>query len=170
MSPEISERVRWAVGLLDVQPSDHVLEVGAGTGASASIICAQLGSGRLDSLDRSVAATRRIAEPNQHHQVAGRLRVLSGSLADFVAPQPYDKFLCVNVNAFWTSPATAEVHVLLRSIAPGGCLVIAYGGDAPTGKQDRIAAAVTEALSSAGFAAVRVMTGSAAFAVVARRL
>lgn len=166
LPPAIPDRVRWAVDLLEVQPWDRVLEVGGGTGASASLICSLLTDGRLTSLDRSPAAAQRIQRPNQHHVDAGRLEVRQGSLAGFVANSPFDKVLCINVNVFWTTPAKAETLALRRSVTSQGRVVVGYGG-APSAQHDRIARSVTDVLASAGFASVEVRTGEPAFAVVA---
>ena len=49
----IPARIRWAVEFMDVQPTDHVLEIGCGPGAGAEAICSKLESGKLFAIDRS---------------------------------------------------------------------------------------------------------------------
>ena len=35
----IPARIRWAVDFMDVQPNDHILEIGCGPGAAAELMC-----------------------------------------------------------------------------------------------------------------------------------
>ena len=51
----IPPRIRWAVDLMDVQPSDHVLEIGCGPGYGAEMICERLTDDpRIDASDVTV--------------------------------------------------------------------------------------------------------------------
>jgi ubiquinone/menaquinone biosynthesis C-methylase UbiE len=50
---KIPERVVWAVDVLDVQPDDHILEIGCGHGLAVTLICERLHNGQLTALDRS---------------------------------------------------------------------------------------------------------------------
>ena len=54
----IPARLRWAVDFIDVQPQDHILEIGCGSGQAADLICRRLeGRGKLFAIDRSEAVS-----------------------------------------------------------------------------------------------------------------
>ena len=56
----IPARLRWAVDFIDVQPQDHILEIGCGSGQAADLICRRLeGRGKLFAIDRSEAGVDR---------------------------------------------------------------------------------------------------------------
>jgi hypothetical protein len=60
----------------------------------------------------------------------------------------------MNVDLFWTGPATAEWHPIDELLAPGGGLFLFYGygpGD-PTGSKD-IAGPLSEAMKHHGYEA-----------------
>jgi len=161
------ERVRWAVERLDVQPSDEILEIGCGPGQAAWLVCEHLRDGHLTAIDRSAVAIERASRRNAEHVAAGRVRFLRVALADLDAdPARYDKAFAVNVNAFWTGPARAELEVLDRVIRPGGAVHLVY--EAPPGGQERdVAGAVDEALARHGFA-VEVARGAGVLCITGR--
>jgi ubiquinone/menaquinone biosynthesis C-methylase UbiE len=117
---EIPERYRWAVGLLNVRPNDHVLEIGCGRGQMIGLICERLVSGRVTAIDRSgkmVDAARRSSEL---HIASGKAEVLHQELLDARLPSAsFDKIFLFNINAFWMDPV-AELAEVRRLLKPGG--------------------------------------------------
>ncbi|MFA6300577.1 MAG: class I SAM-dependent methyltransferase, partial [Nocardioides sp.] len=77
----IPTRIRWAVDFMDVQPSDHVLEIGCGPGAAAELICGRLVSGKLFAIDRSESGVDRTKRRNAEYIESGRLTVRQIDLA-----------------------------------------------------------------------------------------
>ena len=122
MAKDASERLRAAVDLLGVPPSDRVLEVGCGHGVAVSLVCERLEDGHITAIDRSPkmieAATRR----NGEHRRSGRaaLEAVTLEKADF-GGQRFDKVFAVNVAAFWKQPAGTLPRVR-ELLAPGGTL------------------------------------------------
>ena len=82
----IPPRIRWAVDLMDVQPADHVLEIGCGPGAGAELICSRLETGKLFAIDRSESGVDRTRRRNQKYVDAGRLTVRQIDLATLRVP------------------------------------------------------------------------------------
>lgn len=124
----VPDRVQWAVDRLELTPDGRVLEVGGGPGAAAELVCARLPRGFLLGLDRSAVAVARSAERNRTHLETGRLELRQGALADLeVADGSFDLAFCVDVNVFWTGPATVELDRLHRALRPGGRLHVMYG-------------------------------------------
>ena len=65
------ERSLWAVGLLDVQPGERVLELGFGPGVAIGELARQAGGGLVAGVDHSELMVRQ-ARPAQRHRGAGR--------------------------------------------------------------------------------------------------
>jgi SAM-dependent methyltransferase len=143
----VPDRISWAVELLDVQPADRILEVGCGTGLAAGLVCDLLVEGRLTAIDRSATAVERARRRLGH-----RADVRQTDLAGFRAPPgSFDKAFAVNVNAFWTGPAEAELAVLRSVLRPGGVVRLVYEGPPSGGGRD-VAPTVAAALGRAGCA------------------
>jgi SAM-dependent methyltransferase len=101
----VPERVRWAVGLLDVGPSDHLLEIGCGPGHAIALICPQLSDGSITAIDRSPTMIERARARNAACLAAGRAHIEQQDLMEAALERRFTKVFAVNVNAFWTAPA-----------------------------------------------------------------
>lgn len=122
----IPPRIRWAVDLMDVQPTDHVLEIGCGPGAGAELICARLaGKGKMMAIDRAESGVDRTRRRNHQHVEAGRLTVRQIDLATLRVPvKRLTKVFAFNVNLFWVRECRAEVALLHERIVPGGAIFL----------------------------------------------
>lgn len=147
----IPARIRWAVDFMDVQPSDHVLEIGCGPGAGAEAICARLDSGKLFAIDRSESGVDRTKRRNQKHVDAGRLTVRQIDLATLRVPvKRLHKVFAFNVNLFWVRSCTDEVALLHERVLPGGTVFLFYEIRFPDQVPEIIAKA-SASLSEGGF-------------------
>lgn len=101
----IPDRIRWAVEMLEISPSDEILEIGCGPGGAVSLVCDRLGDGHITAIDRSATAVRRTSERNAEHIASGTAIVEHADLIDLAAEERrFDKIFAVNVNVFWVHP------------------------------------------------------------------
>ena len=147
----VPPRIRWAVEVLDVQPSDQVLEIGCGAGAAAEVICGKLVKGKLMAIDRSESGVDRTKRRNATFLEAGRLTVRQIDLATLRVPiKRLDKVFAFNVNLFWVRACADEVALLHERVSPGGGVYLFYEAT----HRDRVPQIVegaSSALTAGGF-------------------
>jgi SAM-dependent methyltransferase len=154
-------RNAWVVSLMDVQPTDRVLEIGFGPGVAARELGRLATKGHVYGVDHSAVMVRQARRRNSPAVRKGRVDLRLGSveaLPDFEGP--LDRILAVNSMGFWPDPAArlAELRSRLRS---GGVIAIASQPRCPGATHETSAQAGREieaALRSAGFSRTRVET------------
>jgi SAM-dependent methyltransferase len=147
-------RNRWVASLLDVQPSDRILEVGFGPGIAVAALSALAPDGVVFGVDHSEVMVRVARRRNTAAVRAGRvdLRLATAdALPDFGAP--LDKVVAVNSIGFWPEPVERlrELHGRLRA---GGTIAIASQPRCPGATTDTSVKAgeeIAAALRAAGF-------------------
>jgi ubiquinone/menaquinone biosynthesis C-methylase UbiE len=153
------ERNRWVVSLLDVSPTDHILEVGFGPGVALTELARRAHGGYVCGIDRSEVMVRQAQRRGRASVRAGVLDIRLGSterLPDF--DRPFDRIVAVNSLGFWTEPVTRleELRKLLRR---GGLIAVASQPRCPGATAETSAAAaadITAQLEAAGFRDLRV--------------
>ncbi len=147
----IPARIRWAVDFMDVQPSDHVLEIGCGPGAGAELICSRLETGKMMAIDRSESGVDRTKRRCAEHVESGRLTVRQIDLATLRVPvKRLNKVFAFNVNLFWVRDCADEVALLHERVLPGGAVYLFYEATRPEQVPDIIRNA-SKALTDGGF-------------------
>ncbi|MGH8985711.1 MAG: class I SAM-dependent methyltransferase [Acidimicrobiia bacterium] len=155
------ERNLWAVGLLDVQPGERVLELGFGPGVAIGELARRATDGLVVGVDHSELMVRQASRRNAAAVRAGLVVLRLGSI-DELPPfdRAFDAILAVNALQFSDDPV-AVLRALRRVLRPGGRIAIASqprcpGATAETSAESgrRIAAH----LESAGFSGMRVET------------
>jgi trans-aconitate methyltransferase len=147
----IPARIRWAVDLMDVQPADHVLEIGCGPGAGAELICSRLQTGRMFAIDRSESGVDRTKRRNAKYVEAGRLTVRQIDLATLRVPvKRLNKVFAFNVNLFWVRECADEIALLHERVLPGGAVFLFYEANRPE-LVSTIVQKTSAALSGGGF-------------------
>ncbi|KAB2808810.1 class I SAM-dependent methyltransferase [Pimelobacter simplex] len=152
MVNKIPSRIRWAVDFMDVQPNDHVLEIGCGNGAAADLICRRLeGKGKMFAIDRSEAGVDRTKARCAAHIEAGKLTVRQIDLATLRVPvKRLTKVFAFDVNLFWVRDATEEIALLHERLMPGGSVNLFFDTTRPEQVSDILAKA-SEQLRDGGF-------------------
>src|SRR4051794_24678794 len=147
----IPARIRWAVDFMEVQPNDHVLEIGCGPGAAAELICGRLETGKLFAIDRSESGVDRTKRRNADAIKAGRLTVRQIDLATLRVPvKRLHKVFAFNVNLFWVRDCADEIALLHERVVPGGAVHLFY----EVARADQVPPIVkgaSNALSQGGF-------------------
>jgi SAM-dependent methyltransferase len=154
-------RNAWAVSLLDVQPTDRVLEIGFGPGIAVRELARRATEGSVIGIDRSAVMRGQAARRNAASVRAGRVSLAVGSVEDLPTfDVPFDKILAVNNMGMWPEPALRlkELAGLLR----GGALLAivsqprCQGATAET--TDAAASEIVGLLEAAGLISIRVET------------
>jgi SAM-dependent methyltransferase len=154
-------RNRWVVSLLQVQPTDHILEVGFGPGIAVGELSRLASRGYVVGIDHSEVMVRQARRRNASAIRSGHLDLRLGSveaLPDFEVP--LDKILSVNSMGFWPDPV-ARLSELRSKLRDGGTAAIASQPRCPGATHETSARAAREieaALQFAGFARTRVET------------
>lgn len=149
-------RVARAVSTLDVRPDDRLLEFGCGPGVSVELVCRRLGpDGFVAAVDRSATAVRRTLARVAPHVASGRAVVrqtafVRSGVADLGR---FDKIFSINVNLYWTGPATEELALARSLLVPGGRLYAFFEtpGGPRTARAAEIASRVAASFTAGGF-------------------
>jgi SAM-dependent methyltransferase len=155
------QRNRWVVSLLDVRPTDRVLEIGFGPGIAIEELTRLAVSGQIVGVDHSELMVRQARRRNAPAVSSGLVDLRIGSvemLPDFDGP--FDKILAVNSMGFWQEPV-ARLGALRERLRPAGKLAIASQPRCPGATSEtsaRAASEIEEALRNAGFSGTRVET------------
>jgi len=154
----IADRIRWAVEVLAVSPSDRLLEIGCGNGATVSGICATLTDGSITAIDRSDKMIRVAEKNNAAHIASGKARFMTASLheADLRASR-FNKIFAVNVNQFWLD-SDCGLDLIKDMLTPGGTVYL-FNQPPAAGKLQHIADRTVSHCVSAGFAIRHVIVG-----------
>lgn len=118
---KINERFTWAVGVLDIKPSDHLLEIGCGAGILAEQIGSRLTKGTITAVDSSAAMIKIAARKN----IANAHFITSDFASAALPDKAYDKILAFNVNFFWKDPS-AELALIRKYLKRSGKLFVFY--------------------------------------------
>jgi len=178
MAHRPSNRARnlWTVDLLDIQPSDRVVDIGCGPGIALEASLAKISAGSALGLDHSATMIAQTGARNAAARDDGRLELRQATLDDAgLADQSFDKIWSANVVQFLPDQ-TAAFGKILAALKPGGVSATTY---MPRNKNARRADAVAMAekvaghMQAAGFVDIRteelVMDPVPAFCVLGAR-
>ena len=148
----------WAVGLLGVEPTDRVLEIGFGPGIAIRELSCRATHGLVCGVDHSEIMVRQATKRNREAVRAGRVDLRCGSAEHLPAfEEPFDKILAVNNMGMWREPdeRLKELRNLMR---PGGRIAIVSQPRCPGATAETTVAAgreIAARLTEAGFTRIR---------------
>src|ERR687888_392255 len=154
-------RNRWAVQLLEVQPTDRVIELGCGPGVAVAALATRATRGLVVGVDHSQVMIRQARRRNRAAIRAGRVRLIHTSVESLsVSDGPFNAALAVNTVGMWPDP-TARLRELARLLRPGGRIALVSQPRCPGATAATSAAAADRLralLSQAGFQDLRSET------------
>ena len=118
--PSNIERSRWTVDLLNVQPGDHVLEIGFGPGLAIAQVAGLAPQGRIVGVDHSALMVDRASRRNRRAIDAGLVELKVGGFE--LLPQlgeVFDTVFSVNVLQFFRE-RSAVLQTIRSVLKPGG--------------------------------------------------
>jgi SAM-dependent methyltransferase len=150
VAEKASDRIAWAVEILDVGPDDRILEVGCGHGVAVSLVCEHLDRGRITAVDRSPKMIEMARTRNRAW--GGRARFVTARIEDAdLGDETYDRVFAVHVSA--PHGPGRPLEVVRERLAPGGRLYLF--SQAPGWKRprhaERFGAELAATLGRAGF-------------------
>jgi ubiquinone/menaquinone biosynthesis C-methylase UbiE len=155
------QRNHWVVSLLDVQPTDRVLEIGFGPGLAIAELSRLATRGMVYGVDHSDTMLKQATRRNAAAIRARRVKLVRAS-SEHLPPfgEPLDAVFAVNSLGFWPEPTQRliELRTLLR---PGGRIAIATQPRCPGATEEtstQAAREIVHRLREAGFTKTRVET------------
>ncbi|MFI0406193.1 class I SAM-dependent methyltransferase [Actinomadura sp. 3N508] len=161
LRPSNRRRNIWAVSLLDVQPTDRLLEIGFGPGVAIAALAARATRSHVFGIDHSQAMVRHAARRNAAAVRAHRVHLTRASVEQLPSfGDPLDAILAVNSVGFWPDPVE-RLRELRRLLLPAGRIALVSQPRSPGATRDtttRAAQMLQAMLTEAGFAHTRVRT------------
>jgi ubiquinone/menaquinone biosynthesis C-methylase UbiE len=154
----------WAIGLLEIQPGDRVLEVGFGPGAAIRRLAESTPAGFIAGVDPSREMLQQARTRNAKALRAGRVDLRQGSAECLPFEEhSFDKVLSINSLQVWSDTRTGlrEIHRVLKK---GGQLALGFTVHS---RQSRTG--LVETLAAAGFGEVRLIETDQGFGLVAKK-
>ena len=152
------QRNVWAVGLLGVEPTDRVLEIGFGPGIAIRELSRRVTHGLVCGVDHSEVMVRQATRRNTAAVRAGRVELRLGAAEHLPAfTEPFDKVLVVNNLGMWREP-DKRLQELYRRMRPGGRMAIVSQPRGPGATAETTMAAgraIMARLTAAGFTGIR---------------
>jgi ubiquinone/menaquinone biosynthesis C-methylase UbiE len=115
---------QWTISLLDIQPEDHILEIGFGPGVSTHYAAEKATKGFVAGIDHSETMVQAARKRNLETIQAGRMDLKQGDVSSLPYPdETFNKAFSIHSIYFWAKPI-ACLQELRRVLKPGGLLAI----------------------------------------------
>jgi ubiquinone/menaquinone biosynthesis C-methylase UbiE len=155
----------WVLGLLEVAPSDVVLEVGCGPGVGVEMAAALVPEGRVVGVDPSETMLGMARARNRKGLEAGQIGFHRCTAADLpFGDATFDVALTINSLHLWPD-SVAGLREVRRTLRPGGRVGVAFSCFSPVyGSTHKF----WDHLIEAGFTDVGVHRGEGGTCAIAR--
>lgn len=145
-------RSHWAAQLLDVRPTDRVIELGCGPGVAVAALAARATRGLVVGVDHSQVMINQAGRRNRAAIRTGRVRLIQAPVEELsISDGPFDAALAVNTVGMWPDPP-ARLRELTRLLRTGGRIAVV--------SQPRCPAATSATSAAAGQELADLLTGA----------
>jgi ubiquinone/menaquinone biosynthesis C-methylase UbiE len=152
MARKNGHRSVWVFSLLDLKPTDRVLEIGFGAGTD--IARASQAAAFVAGVDHSDVMVKMASGRNAQAINQGRVELQLGSAAQLPYPEKhFDRIFAINAAQFWKDSVKTLTEVG-RVLKPGGWVVLAVQPRSKNATEETTRQAgigLSKSLASAGF-------------------
>ena len=103
-TPSNLERIQWTLALLDVKPSDRILEIGFGPGIAIELPSKLVPNGLIAGIDHSEVMVRQASTRNAAAIREGARCCIGSATILPRFDEPFDTIFTINSIHFWTEP------------------------------------------------------------------
>jgi ubiquinone/menaquinone biosynthesis C-methylase UbiE len=115
---------QWTVSLLDIQPQQHVLEIGFGPGVSTQLVAEKASQGFVAGIDHSQTMVQAASQRNAQAIRTGRMELKQGEVGSLPYPdESFELALSLHSIYFWQNPVEC-LREIKRVLRPSGILAI----------------------------------------------
>lgn len=116
----------WVLDLLEIKPSDSILEVGSGPGVGLELAASRAYNGRVVGVDPSKTMLEMAQRRNRAQIEAGHVELHLGSVEELPFDDAtFDKAMTMNSLHLWRDPV-AGLREIKRILRPGGRIAVAF--------------------------------------------
>jgi SAM-dependent methyltransferase len=153
------QRNVWAVSLLEVRPTDRVLEIGFGPGVAIAALAERATQGHVYGIDHSQAMVQQAGRRNAAAVRAHRVHLTHASVDRLPSfGTRLDAVLAVNSVGFWPGPVE-RLRDLRQLLRPAGRIALVSQPRSPGATRDttiRAAQELQDMLAQAGFTQIEI--------------
>lgn len=157
--PSSKLRNHWTLALLDLQPTDRVLELGFGPGFAIEQAAKKVTKGKVIGIDHSATMLSQATRRNRQAMYENRVALYQKDVSALTnLNTPIDKTYSANVVQFWPEPVKVFGD-MLTVLKPGGMVATTYQPgikSTPTRYPEEMARNISGWMLEAGFCDIKV--------------